>query len=112
VLEIRPGVLSMQVYAGLLSHNASPVLRNSTSTCPLCYSAWTLRIFQLRDYRWLKLATIDLASDVHISTQKYEKSKKNPKNFNNPIATNTWQWSRWNLRQKISKSDYKNDEWN
>jgi hypothetical protein len=47
-------------------------VRNCTSTQPLLSPAWTLRIFHLKNYRWLKPLN-NLALDAQIPMQKHKK---------------------------------------
>jgi hypothetical protein len=75
VLEIMSSALSMRANAWLLSHISNVMVSNSILTQLLNHHAWTLRIFHLKHFRWLKHPINDLTSNVQILLKKKKTQK-------------------------------------
>jgi hypothetical protein len=70
------GSLSTRANDWLLSYTPSPVIRKYIPTLPPSSSTSKLRILQLKEYRWFKLPTNNLSSDIQILIQKHKKHEK------------------------------------
>jgi hypothetical protein len=65
------------------------MVRNSTSTQSLCCTDCTLRIFQLKDIKSLKLPTSDWNSNIHITRNMKKQGNMTPPKLNHITVTNS-----------------------